>query len=115
MISKIVKLPQAVVRATAFSSKAGTSFSSLCFRSFSSAKDSSQSTDGAKVSVEDNRDEYLEVTKEKAYKIDRYSLTPHQFWLTQGKGMERPYTGDFWDNKDIGHYECVVCTSKLFQ
>ena len=47
-------------------------------------------------------------------KIDRFSLSPHAYWLTQGKGTERPFTGDYWFTKEIGHYECVGCSKKLF-
>lgn len=47
-------------------------------------------------------------------KFDRYSLHPHSYWLTQGKGTERPFTGLYWDTKELGHYNCVVCHQKLF-
>ena len=29
-------------------------------------------------------------------------------------GHERPFTGDLWWIKDVGIYECINCTSKLF-
>jgi peptide-methionine (R)-S-oxide reductase len=38
-------------------------------------------------------------------------MTPHQYWLTQGHGSERPFTGEYWSTKDVGHYNCVVCDS----
>ena len=41
-------------------------------------------------------------------------LTPLQFFVTQGKGWERPFTGDFWWTKDVGIYSCAVCTQRLF-
>ena len=63
----------------------------------------------------DGRNEYIEIVNQRVYKTNRYSLTPHQLWITQGKGTERPYTGEYWDNKDPGHYECVVCANKLFE
>jgi len=47
-------------------------------------------------------------------KMDKYSLSPHQYWVTHGKGTERPFTGEYWDNKDMGHYECLVCNTKVF-
>eukprot|EP01016_Furgasonia_blochmanni_P005321 TRINITY_DN1206_c0_g2_i7.p1 TRINITY_DN1206_c0_g2~~TRINITY_DN1206_c0_g2_i7.p1 ORF type:complete len:264 (+),score=61.41 TRINITY_DN1206_c0_g2_i7:64-855(+) len=47
-------------------------------------------------------------------KASRLHLTPHQYWVTQGKGNERPFTGDYWFSKDLGHYECTVCETKLF-
>ena len=46
--------------------------------------------------------------------VDRYSLDPHTYWITQGKGTERPFTGKYWDTKDHGHYECVVCANTVF-
>ena len=45
---------------------------------------------------------------------DRYNLTPHSYWLTKGKGNERPFTGDYWASKDVGSYECTSCSNKLF-
>jgi len=47
-------------------------------------------------------------------KVNRFSIHPHSFWLTQGQGTERPFTGKYWDTKEVGHYCCIVCTSKLF-
>ena len=42
-------------------------------------------------------------------------LTPHQLWLTEGKGTERSFTGDYWFVKDVGTYHCVKCESSLFE
>ena len=44
----------------------------------------------------------------------RRSLTPFQFWVTQEKGTERAFTGDYWETTQVGHYSCVVCTQNLF-
>lgn len=44
----------------------------------------------------------------------KLSLTPHEFFVTQGKGFERPFTGEFWWYKDVGTYHCKVCSSALF-
>ena len=41
-------------------------------------------------------------------------LTPIQFFVTQGMGHERPFTGDYWWTKDVGTYSCVTCTQKVF-
>ena len=52
----------------------------------------------------------------KAKNSDRYianlkkRLTPHQFYITQSKGMERAFTGDYWWTNDVGRYDCVTCT-----
>jgi peptide-methionine (R)-S-oxide reductase len=41
-------------------------------------------------------------------------LNPLEFHVTQEKGTERAFTGEYWNNKDKGIYECVVCNSELF-
>jgi len=41
-------------------------------------------------------------------------LTPQQFYVTQGAGTERPFTGQLWWNKDVGVYSCVCCSQRLF-
>jgi len=56
-----------------------------------------------------------EVDSIRSFSIDKYSLTPHTLWLTKGKGMERPFTGEYWHTKDPGHYECAVCSNALFK
>ena len=42
-------------------------------------------------------------------------LTPEQYHVTQEKGTERPFTGQYWDHKEQGEYTCVVCGAKLFE
>jgi len=44
----------------------------------------------------------------------RQKLTPLQYFVTQGKGMERAFTGVYWETKDVGMYSCIVCTQRLF-
>jgi peptide-methionine (R)-S-oxide reductase len=34
--------------------------------------------------------------------------------VTQDAGTERPFTGDFWDHFENGHYRCIVCGNELF-
>ena len=41
-------------------------------------------------------------------------LSPLQYYVTQGMGMERPFTGDLYWIKDVGMYSCTVCSQKLF-
>ena len=49
------------------------------------------------------------------FKKMRERLTPHQFHLTQLKhGMERAFTGEYWWTNDVGRYDCIVCTQRLF-
>lgn len=44
----------------------------------------------------------------------KLKLTPHQYYITQGKGKERPFSGEYWNNHDLGTYHCVVCREMLF-
>ena len=41
-------------------------------------------------------------------------LTKEQFYVTQEHGTERPYTGEYLNNKDKGIYLCICCEEKLF-
>jgi peptide-methionine (R)-S-oxide reductase len=44
----------------------------------------------------------------------REQLTDIQYYVTRQKGTERPYTGAYWDTKDVGIYSCVGCGADLF-
>ncbi len=44
----------------------------------------------------------------------RDRLTPEQFYVTQQKGTEAPYSGEYWDHHETGMYRCVVCGAELF-
>ena len=44
----------------------------------------------------------------------RAGLTPEQYRITQQKGTERAFTGEYWNAKDAGMYNCVVCGEPLF-
>lgn len=44
----------------------------------------------------------------------RARLTPEQYHVTQEKGTERAFTGQYAYNKDKGVYACVVCGNELF-
>jgi peptide-methionine (R)-S-oxide reductase len=41
-------------------------------------------------------------------------LTPEQFKITRKKGTERAFTGEYWDCKEKGVYQCVCCGNPLF-
>ena len=42
-------------------------------------------------------------------------LSPIQFFVTQQKGTERPFTGDYWNFFEKGSYHCVCCNAFLFE
>ncbi len=41
-------------------------------------------------------------------------LTPEQYEVARKKGTERAFTGEYWDNKKEGAYQCVCCGAMLF-
>lgn len=44
----------------------------------------------------------------------REKLSDEQYRITQKKGTERPFTGQFVDHKADGTYHCVCCDARLF-
>ena len=42
------------------------------------------------------------------------NLASEQFRVTRKKGTERPFTGEYHDNKEKGIYKCVCCGADLF-
>lgn len=44
----------------------------------------------------------------------KQKLTPIQYFVTQEKGTERPFTGEYWNHQGAGTYLCVCCDAKLF-
>ncbi len=44
----------------------------------------------------------------------REQLTDEQYRVTREKGTERPYTGKYWNHKELGIYSCVCCGQDLF-
>lgn len=41
-------------------------------------------------------------------------LTPEQFEICRNKGTERPFSGEYFDCKDEGSYQCACCGNELF-
>ncbi|CAN5304564.1 hypothetical protein BH24ACT17_BH24ACT17_05360 [soil metagenome] len=41
-------------------------------------------------------------------------LTSEQYRVTRMKGTERPFSGEYYDNKEEGVYSCVACGTPLF-
>ncbi|NEP84775.1 MAG: peptide-methionine (R)-S-oxide reductase MsrB [Okeania sp. SIO3B3] len=41
-------------------------------------------------------------------------LTPEQYRITRKKGTERPFTGEYNNNKAKGTYTCIACGVELF-
>jgi peptide-methionine (R)-S-oxide reductase len=44
----------------------------------------------------------------------RQQLTPEQYEVIRRKGTERPFTGEYVNNKDDGTYTCAACGAELF-
>ncbi len=44
----------------------------------------------------------------------RARLTPEQYRVCRKQGTERAFTGEYWNTKTPGVYECVACGNELF-
>ena len=42
-------------------------------------------------------------------------LTPEEYHVLREKGTEPPFTGKFYENKNLGVYYCKGCNNKLFE
>tara|TARA_B100000579_G_C22782902_1_gene830303 strand:- start:729 stop:1148 length:420 start_codon:yes stop_codon:yes gene_type:complete len=52
-----------------------------------------------------------EIVRNSCGKIE---LTEEQYQVTQCGGTEPPFSGEFWDHKEVGRYCCVCCGTDLF-
>ena len=41
-------------------------------------------------------------------------LTDEQYRVTRQAATERPFTGKYWNHKDLGVYSCICCETDLF-
>lgn len=58
-----------------------------------------------------------EPAREKVVKSDaewRDELTPEQYKVARRAGTERAFTGEYWDTKTKGMYNCRCCGAALF-
>ncbi len=44
----------------------------------------------------------------------REQLNETEYHVTREKGTERPFTGKYWNHKELGIYSCVCCGQDLF-
>lgn len=55
------------------------------------------------------------MSKDKAPDNDlKVKLSDEQFEITQNRGTERAFTGQYVDHKEDGTYRCVCCDAELF-
>lgn len=59
-------------------------------------------------------DKWFDSQRSKMLKHYKERLTPHQYWVTQECGTERPFLNFMCENMQVGHYSCLVCSQNLF-
>ena len=45
----------------------------------------------------------------------REQLTPEQYQVTRKGGTERAFTGEYFNHKSTGTYQCICCGTPLFR
>lgn len=59
------------------------------------------------------------LSKTQASNIDKEDywkekLSPQQYEICRCGGTERAFTGEYWDHKETGIYQCACCNAPLF-
>jgi peptide-methionine (R)-S-oxide reductase len=52
--------------------------------------------------------------KDKDENYWKEKLNPEQYNVMREKGTELPFTGEYWDTKEKGMYNCAGCGTELF-
>ncbi|MCD7449012.1 Methionine-R-sulfoxide reductase B1-A [Datura stramonium] len=81
---------------------------SVSIRAMGSSASSSSKPDSAQGS---SKIDYSSISNEEW----RKKLTNEQFYITRQKGTERAFTGEYWDTKTPGTYNCICCDTPLFE
>jgi methionine-R-sulfoxide reductase len=62
------------------------------------------------------KDQVAETTGEKSVAEPKYNpLTEKEQWVILQKGTERPFVGEYTDNKEVGTYVCRRCNAPLYE
>ena len=62
----------------------------------------------------------IEVIEQQKYEIEHTErewkelLTTEQYYVLREKGTERAFTGDYWENHEVGIYYCAATGEQLF-
>ncbi|KPJ92137.1 MAG: hypothetical protein AMJ53_09975, partial [Gammaproteobacteria bacterium SG8_11] len=60
-------------------------------------------------------DQSKDQTMKKTNEQWKRELTPEQYRIARENGTEPPFSGEFYNHKDAGVYQCICCGSALFR